>query len=238
MSKRPSALRIAALALAAAGSLALGGCVVDAPARPGVSYGYVAGSVGTAPPPAYVDDDPYGYGNAYYGGAYYGPSYYGPSYYPPSYYGGSSATYVYTRDHYYPVYRDPPRGHDHDHDNDHHHGGDDHGHGGGHGQPPPSNIPDRGGARAPWQNVWTRDRNGAGSPQQAGAGKPSRPPQQAPVRPDNGGFGSRPVRDTPRIEGRTPFSRPTPNAATAPRNERPVRMQAPEPVRNRRATVQ
>lgn len=232
MSKRPSVFRIAALALAAAGSLALGGCVVDAPARPGVSYGYVAGSVGSAPPPAYYDNDPY-----YYGSAYYGPSYYGSTYYPPYYYGGSTATYVYTRDHYYPVYRDPPRGGGRD-DDDGHHGGGDHNHGGSHGQPPPSNGPDRGGARAPWQNVWTRDRNGAGSPQQAGAGQPPRPPQQAPVRPDNGGFGSRPVRETPRVEGRTPFSRPTPNAAPTPRNERPMRMQAPEPVRNRRTTLQ
>lgn len=234
MSKRPSAFRIAALALAAAGSLALGGCVVDAPARPGVSYGYVVGSVGSAPPPAYVDDDPYDYGNAYYGGTYYGPSYYGPAY-PPYYYGGSSATYVYTRDRYYPVYRDPPRGHDHDHDDDHHHGGDDHGHGGGHGQPPPPSASDRGG-RAPWQNAWTRDRSAG--PQQAAGDRPARPPQQAPARPDGGGFGSRPVRDAPRAEGRAPFSRPTPNAAPAPRNERPGRLQAPEPVRNRRATVQ
>jgi hypothetical protein len=161
MNRLPSALRNSLLAAVAVGSAALAACVAEVPARPGVDYGYVAGTYGTAPAPygdpydaPYYNDGYYGYNGAYYGGGYY----YGPS-----------TTFVYTRDHYYPAYgyrphRNDYRDDDHDHDGDHH-GGDHHypghdgdrGHGGDHdggwrpgrpggghaGGPPPRNDPPR-----------------------------------------------------------------------------------------------
>ncbi|MGH8444237.1 MAG: hypothetical protein ACREVL_03170, partial [Solimonas sp.] len=133
MSRYPFPVRRLILGSVALGALALAGCVVDNPPRPGVDYGYVGGAYSTGG--AVYDGSPY-YGEAY-GGTYYGSPYYGPSYYPGYY--GPNATFVYTRDHYYPVYQNPPRGgHDHDHDHDGHNGGwqgngPGGGYGGGHG---------------------------------------------------------------------------------------------------------
>lgn len=110
MRQHPSRFQRTLLTAVALSSTALAACVAEVPARPGVDYGYVAGTGGaystaptpyTAAPYGYRYDDPYddsyyGYGDPYYyggGGGGGGGYYYGPS-----------ATFVYSNDHYYPGY--------------------------------------------------------------------------------------------------------------------------------------
>lgn len=139
MSPDPSRFRKPLLAVLALGSVALAACVAEAPARPGVDYGYVAGTYSSAPTPYAAspyevpysqpyDDGYYGYNNPYYGGPYYSGGYYGPS-----------TTYIYTRDLYYPSYGYRSRGNSYrddrsssSHDRDDHRGRD-HGDRGEHG---------------------------------------------------------------------------------------------------------
>lgn len=137
MSQHPSRFHKVLLAAVALSSTALAACVAEAPARPGVDYGYVAGTYSTAPTPyaAAPYGDPYNsdpYYDSYYG---YNSPFYGGAYYGNGYYYGPSTTYVYTRDHYYPGYgyrsrgnnyRDDRRPSSGDHSGDRDHGSGDH----------------------------------------------------------------------------------------------------------------
>src|SRR3546814_10283457 len=84
MSQHPSSFRNTLLAALALSSTALAACVAEAPARPGVDYGYVAGTYSTAPAQtpyaAAPYDDPY-YDPYYDSYSYNGPYYGGTPYY-------------------------------------------------------------------------------------------------------------------------------------------------------------
>src|SRR3546814_16311361 len=84
MSQQPSSFRKTLPAALALSSTALAACVAEAPARPGVDYGYVAGTYSTAPAQtpyaAAPYDDPY-YDPYYDSSSYNGPYYGGTPYY-------------------------------------------------------------------------------------------------------------------------------------------------------------
>jgi len=179
MNRLSPALRNRLLAAVAVGSMALTACVAEAPRRPGVDYGYVAGTYST-PAPAY--SDPYAvpyYDDSYYG--YNGYNGYNGAYYGGGYYYGPSSTFIYERDHYYPAYGygHRPRRDDDRHDDRDHHDGDHRG-------------PGRGNHDGGWQPGRPGRDNG-----HAGGHAGNQPPRHDPPRPGNGGGrpGNGPGRD-------------------------------------------